>query len=98
MDDLINIAKLVYTKRLNFLMGAGASAPAIPTLGMLKNELESNKNVNKIDDMNEELLKRVSSVSQELIATLDEDNNNQIEYHKMVRESLEIYINFIRKN
>lgn len=99
MDDLINIAKLVYTKRLNFLMGAGASAPAIPTLGMLKNELDSNnsnENVNKIEDMNEELLKRVSSVSQELIATLDDDNNIQTEHHKMVRKNLEIYIDFIR--
>lgn len=39
-----NIRKLAISKQLNFLIGSGASLPAIPLMGMIKGNSEKNRN------------------------------------------------------
>lgn len=58
--DLIkNLRNLAITKQLNFLIGSGASLPAIPLMGMIE---EENK-----EDRNKKLSEKVREVSKELI-------------------------------
>lgn len=75
-----NIRKFAATKRLNFLVGSGASCPSIPLMGDIKGESEVEKNEN--------LLKEVKSVSSKLV-TNDFGNDTNI------RNTLKVYREFI---
>lgn len=75
-----NIRKFAATKRLNFLVGSGASCPSIPLMGDIKGKSEVEKN--------EKLLKSVTSVSKKLVTNKFGNDTN-------INNTLKVYIEFI---
>uniref|UniRef100_UPI00059329BF SIR2 family protein n=1 Tax=Nosocomiicoccus massiliensis TaxID=1232430 RepID=UPI00059329BF len=68
---IMQLRKLALTKQLNFLVGSGASMPAIPLMGSFK---ECNEK-----SANEQLLEKVKAVSKELLlGTYSEENDKSI--------------------
>lgn len=79
---LKKIRKLAITKQLNFLIGSGASCPAIPLMGHIPVEDERERN--------ELLTKMVQEVSKKIIG-------NSIDKGSPIDNTLFNYINFISK-
>lgn len=86
-DELVNqLQKLAITKRLNFLLGSGASKPAIPLMGEFKS--------NKYKTANEQLNQRIRSVSKVIMSDLKRERylHNTIQN---IDTTTENYRNFI---
>jgi len=80
-NELIkNLRKLAITKQLNFLIGSGASLPAIPLMGMIDEEDK--------DTRNEILTEKVKIASNKLL-------ENQLDYEPEITETLRNYREFI---
>lgn len=85
MDEVVKalleeIRKLAITKQLNFLIGSGASTPAIPLMSQVKGA-----------DPNKELTKIICDKSKTLI-----DEKNKASLESQTAEKLEEYIDFIQ--
>ena len=79
MDNNKTIKNLAITKQLNFLIGSGASMPAIPLLNMIKGNDEEDKNGN--------LVKIIKEVSEKL---LEEDLSDT-----KISKTYNNYLNFV---
>ena len=56
-----NIRKLAISKQLNFLIGSGASLPAIPLMGMIEENTGENRNIilqNIVKDISGEIINK----------------------------------------
>ncbi|OJH19715.1 hypothetical protein BLX88_06460 [Bacillus obstructivus] len=82
-DELVKkLRKLAITKQLNFLIGSGASYPAIPLMGMI--QAENNEKRNTL------LAETVKRVSEDLLG-------QALEYRASICITLNNYTNFISK-
>ena len=60
-NELVSdIKKLVIRKQLNFLIGSGASLPAIPLMGMIKENSEKKRN-NVLQNIVKEISKIITN-------------------------------------
>lgn len=66
------ISELIINKQLNFLIGSGASYPAIPLMGMIEG--------NDLEKKNEKLLKKIISVSSALLENVDSKSEIRTTY------------------
>lgn len=76
------LRKLAITKQLNFLIGSGTSFPAIPLMGMIKEENNEKRNIL--------LAETVKRVSEDLLG-------QALEYRSSICITLNNYTNFISK-
>lgn len=76
------IKKMLLNKRVNFLIGSGASKPAIPLMG----EVDGDTN----DKRNQKLLEQITTVSKYLEGNEIPDPSSQID------NTLSTYVNFIK--
>ncbi len=76
------LRKLAITKQLNFLIGSGASMPAIPLMGMVDGKDE--------DERNDNLLKKVVETSEALL-----DDSPKVDFEKELKDTLDSYADFI---
>jgi len=82
------LCRMAITKKLNFLIGSGASYPAIP----LMNEVKGNDK----DEKNKNLLNIIINKSDIILNIVDTDiSESDSEEIKKVKENLKVYSNFI---
>lgn len=84
-----NLRKLAITKQLNFLIGSGTSYPAIPLMGMIKEEKTEERNkmlAQKVKMVSSRLLEDISEIEQEISITLE----NYVEFISKIIDILNL--------
>ncbi len=92
-DVFTKLKELAISKKLNILLGAGASMPAIPTIQSFKKQF-SQLDGKELDEkeLNEKLLEHIKTISQNLISNDYENDPNQTS----ITLVLNTYEDFIR--
>lgn len=84
-----NLRKLAITKQLNFLIGSGTSYPAIPLMGMIKEEKTEERNkmlAQKVKVVSSRLLEDISEIEEEISITLE----NYVEFISKIIDILNL--------
>lgn len=84
-----NLRKLAITKQLNFLIGSGTSYPAIPLMGMIKEEKTEERNkmlAQKVKMVSSRLLEDISEIEEEISITLE----NYVEFISKIIDILNL--------
>ncbi|ACN83793.1 hypothetical protein SZ40_04125 [Brachyspira hyodysenteriae] len=100
MKDLEFIKKAFESGNINFLIGAGASMPAIQALGNLENELEdliANGEKDKVNEKLNNFIRNIITPNIKIftINNIEEDKNNEKEKKDLI-ETISNYDNFIK--
>lgn len=100
MKDLEFIKKAFESCNINFLIGAGASMPAIQALGDLENELEdliANGEKDKVNEKLNNFIRNIITPNFKIftINNIEEDKNNEKEKKDLI-ETISNYDNFIK--